>query len=72
MPYFIIQLVTLTFYEKRNGWIEAKMSIITIFWFRIENQISVEKLFKTIWADHADMISIQYTGTGKNLFFRFF
>ena len=33
--------------------------------FRIENQISVEKLFKTIWADHADMISIQYTGTGK-------
>jgi len=31
---------------------------------RIENQISVEKLFKTIWADHADMISIQYTGTG--------
>jgi len=31
---------------------------------RIENQISVEQLFKTVWADHADMISIQYTGTG--------
>ena len=26
--------------------------------------MSVEKLFKTVWADHADMISIQYTGTG--------
>jgi len=31
---------------------------------RIENQMTVEKLFKTVWADHADMISIQYTGTG--------
>jgi len=31
---------------------------------RIENQISVEQLFKSVWADHADMISIQYTGTG--------
>merc|ERR1719381_33581 len=31
---------------------------------RIENQMTVEKLFKTVWADHADMISIQYSGTG--------
>lgn len=31
---------------------------------RIENQIAVEQMFKTVWADHADMISIQYTGTG--------
>ena len=29
--------------------------------------MTVEKLFKTVWADHADMISIQYTGTGNSL-----
>lgn len=31
---------------------------------RIENQLVFEQLFKTVWADHADLISIQYTGTG--------
>ena len=32
---------------------------------RVENQVAVEQLFKTVWADHADLISIQYTGTGR-------
>jgi hypothetical protein len=36
---------------------------------RIENQVAVEQLFKTVWADHADLISIQYTGTGSPLIF---
>merc|ERR1719384_276471 len=31
---------------------------------RIENQAHFENLFKNVWADHADMISIQYSGTG--------
>lgn len=30
----------------------------------IEQQESFERLFKNIWADHADLISIQYSGTG--------
>jgi hypothetical protein len=37
----------------------------TYLFIRIENQLVVEQLFKTVWADHADLISIQYTGTGK-------
>ena len=31
---------------------------------KIENQGHFENLFKNVWADHADMISIQYSGTG--------
>jgi len=31
---------------------------------RIEDQGLFENLFKNVWADHADMISIQYSGTG--------
>ena len=31
---------------------------------KIEDQAVFEALFKNVWADHADMISIQYTGTG--------
>jgi len=30
----------------------------------IEQQETFEKLFKNVWADHADLISIQYSGTG--------
>lgn len=30
----------------------------------LENQFSFESLFKNVWADHADLISIQYSGTG--------
>ena len=31
---------------------------------KVEHQPIFEALFKNVWADHADMISIQYTGTG--------
>lgn len=31
---------------------------------RIEDQGPFESLLKNVWADHADMISIQYSGTG--------
>ena len=31
---------------------------------RIDQQGQFENLFKNVWADHADMISIQYSGTG--------
>lgn len=31
---------------------------------RVQDQAVFEALFKNVWADHADMISIQYTGTG--------
>ena len=31
---------------------------------RVEHQLQFEQLFKNVWADHADMISIQYSGTG--------
>lgn len=31
---------------------------------RIEDQQDFENLFKNIWADHADVISTQYSGTG--------
>lgn len=31
---------------------------------RVENQIGFEQMFKEMWADHADFISIQYSGTG--------
>ena len=31
---------------------------------KIEAQLMFEDLFKNVWADHADMISIQYSGTG--------
>jgi len=31
---------------------------------KIEHQVQFENLFKNVWADHADMISIQYSGTG--------
>merc|ERR1719327_2321304 len=31
---------------------------------RVEHQAVFESLFKNVWADHADMISIQYSGTG--------
>lgn len=30
----------------------------------IEDQVYFESLFKSVWADHADAISIQYSGTG--------
>lgn len=31
---------------------------------RVEDQVEFEKLFKNVWADHADVISTQYSGTG--------
>ena len=31
---------------------------------KVQDQTVFEELFKNVWADHADMISIQYTGTG--------
>lgn len=31
---------------------------------RVEDQQDFENLFKNIWADHADVISTQYSGTG--------
>ena len=31
---------------------------------RVEHQAVFKSLFKNVWADHADMISIQYFGTG--------
>ena len=31
---------------------------------RVDQQLVFEDLFKNVWADHADMISIQYSGTG--------
>ena len=31
---------------------------------KVEDQTVFEGLFKNVWADHADMVSIQYTGTG--------
>ncbi|XP_050520427.1 phosphatidylinositol-3-phosphatase SAC1 [Daktulosphaira vitifoliae] len=31
---------------------------------KVEDQYDLESLFKTVWADHADIISIQYSGTG--------
>ncbi|KAF2361297.1 SAC domain [Trinorchestia longiramus] len=31
---------------------------------KIEDQISFEHVYKNVWADHADIISIQYSGTG--------
>lgn len=31
---------------------------------RVEDQQDFESLFKNIWADHADAISTQYSGTG--------
>ena len=31
---------------------------------RVEHQVMFDSLFKNVWADHADMISIQYSGTG--------
>ena len=30
----------------------------------LENQFSFESLYKNVWADHADLISFQYSGTG--------
>lgn len=31
---------------------------------KVEDQLDFECLFKSVWADHADIISIQYSGTG--------
>jgi len=31
---------------------------------RVEDQLDFEMLFKNVWADHADTISTQYSGTG--------
>ena len=31
---------------------------------RVEDQLYFESLFKSVWADNADVISIQYSGTG--------
>ncbi|KAF5291296.1 hypothetical protein FQA39_LY03447, partial [Lamprigera yunnana] len=31
---------------------------------RIENYSFIEQTFKNVWADHADLISMQYSGTG--------
>lgn len=31
---------------------------------KVEDQLDFESLFKSVWADHADIISIQYSGTG--------
>lgn len=30
----------------------------------LEHQHSFESLYKNVWADHADLVSIQYSGTG--------
>lgn len=30
----------------------------------MEDQFDFECLFKSVWADHADKISLQYSGTG--------
>ena len=30
----------------------------------MEEQLEFEDIYKNIWADHADTISIQYSGTG--------
>jgi hypothetical protein len=31
---------------------------------RVEEQAGLESLFKSVWADNADLISVQYSGTG--------
>ncbi|VVC32076.1 SAC domain [Cinara cedri] len=31
---------------------------------KVEDQYEFESLFKSVWADHADIISLQYSGTG--------
>lgn len=31
---------------------------------KVEDQYDFESLFKSVWADHADIISLQYSGTG--------
>lgn len=31
---------------------------------RVEDQLYFESLFKSVWADNADVISTQYSGTG--------
>ncbi|XP_066901016.1 phosphatidylinositol-3-phosphatase SAC1 isoform X2 [Halyomorpha halys] len=31
---------------------------------RVEDHVGLENTFKTVWSDHADLISIQYAGTG--------
>lgn len=40
-----------------------KLDILN-FGQKIEDQLNFESLFKSVWADHADIISIQYSGTG--------
>lgn len=40
-----------------------KMDILN-FGQKVEDQLDFESLFKSVWADHADIISIQYSGTG--------
>lgn len=37
---------------------------ILSFGQKVEDQLNFESLFKSVWADHADVISIQYSGTG--------
>jgi hypothetical protein len=40
-----------------------KLDILS-FGQKVEDQLDFESLFKSVWADHADIISIQYSGTG--------
>ncbi|XP_025422349.1 phosphatidylinositide phosphatase SAC1 isoform X2 [Sipha flava] len=40
-----------------------KLDILN-FGQKVEDQLDFESLFKSVWADHADIISIQYSGTG--------
>jgi len=40
-----------------------KLDILN-FGQKVEDQMDFESLFKSVWADHADIISIQYSGTG--------
>lgn len=40
-----------------------KLDILS-FGQKVEDQLEFERLFKSVWADHADIISIQYSGTG--------
>ena len=30
----------------------------------LDHQAAFQELYRNVWADHADMVSIQYTGTG--------
>lgn len=40
-----------------------KLDILN-FGQKVEDQLDFESLFKSVWANHADVISLQYSGTG--------